>query len=260
MRQRSVFEFLLYCSKENAKYLISESTPSPAGTVKIAYWDTEQQGGRPRLLGEIKGTPTIRLYNPKKKQKPGSNVQKVVNDYNYERKAVDMKKFLDAQMPDFVEKIKEPKDLAKFEEKANRNQLPRVLLFSSKPNTLPLTKYLSTEFRRRILLGEVKPNKNNAAIQEKYGVTEFPALIVIPVTAEGEEEAIPIRYDGDGFTRNKLHGFLSKHALKDPVLAVKKKEEDKGGASGQEESPPQDKAEDKSEGTQEKQKVHSSEL
>lgn len=185
------------------------------------------------MLGEIKGTPTIRLFKPKKKQKPGSFAQKVVNDFQYERKAVDLKRFVDAQMPDFVEKVKEPKDLEKFMDKANRNQLPKALLFSSKPNTSPLTKFLSTEFRRRLLLGEVKPNKKNEEILEKYGITKLPALIVIPPSAEGEEEAAPIVYDGSNFKKNGLMSFLQKHALKDPVVAKKKEDE---GAKASEES------------------------
>ena len=227
------------------------------GTAKIAYWDTEQRGRRPTLLGDFQGTPTIRLYKPKKKQKPGSNVQKVVTDYQFERKAVDMKRFLDAQMPDFVEKVKDPNDLAKFEEKAKRNNLPRVLLFSSKPNTSPLTKYLSVEFRRRLLLAEVKPNKKNEAILEKFGVTKLPALIVIPPTVEGEEDPTPILYEGDGFTRNKLNGFLSKHALKDPVLAAKKKDESTKEEATQQSQP---KTPDENQEKKPKEKVHSSEL
>jgi len=206
-------------------------------------------------LGDFKGTPTIRLYKPKKKQKTGSNSQKIVNDYQFERKAVDMKRFLDAQMPDFVEIVKEPKDLEKFEDKANRNQLPRVLLFSSKPNTSPLTKYLSTEFRRRMLLAEIKPNKKNEEIIKKYGIEKMPALIVIPPTAEGEEEAEPIRLEGDGFTRNKLHGFLTKHVLKDPVLTVKKKEDANADGKPDQES---SKASSEETGSEEpKKKAHS---
>ena len=226
------------------------------GTVKIAYWDTEQKGRRPTLLGDFQGTPTLRLYKPKRKQKPGRNAEKIFNDYQYERKAVDMKRFLDAQMQDFVEKIKEPADLVKFEEKAKRNNLPRVYLFSSKPNTSPLTKYLSVEFRRRLLLAEIKPNKKNEAILKQFGVTELPALIVVPPLNEGEESTEPeaIRYDGDGFTRNKLNSFLSKHALKDPVSAAKKKDE---ATSEPQESQTEERENDKKKS---KQKVSSSEL
>lgn len=189
------------------------------GTVKIAYWDTEQAGARPPLLGEIKGTPTIRLYKPKKKQ-GNSDRKKVVVDYNYERKAKDMKKFADTQMPNFIEKVDGPKDMSAFEEKAKRHGLPMALVFTSKPNTSPLTKYLSTEFRRRLLLTEIKPTKPNKEIIEKYGVTDFPALVIVP---PNDEKGIgPILYDGDGFTRHRLHSFLSKHALKDKVLPKKK--------------------------------------
>lgn len=196
------------------------------GTAKIAYWDTEQQGPRPPLLGEIKGTPTIRLYKPKKKQRPGSNKEKVVIDYNFERKARDMKKFVDEKIPSAAEQVVNgEKDLDSFEEKAEKHGLPRAMLFTSKADTMPLTKYLSTEFRRKLLFAEVKPTKKNKAIMDKFDVTDLPALIVFPVTST-DSDLQPIRYDGDGFTKHKLQGFLSKHALKNMVLPTVKKEED----------------------------------
>ena len=204
------------------------------GTVKIAYWDTEQAGGRPPLLGEIKGTPTIRFYKPKPKQQPGKYTKKIVLDYNFERKAKDMKEFVDANIPSFIEKVNGMKELRAFEEKAARNGLPQVLLFTAKPNTSPLTKYLSTEFRRRILLAEVKPTKPNKDVIDKYGIKDFPAVVVIPPVAKdsGEgsksDDRAEIRYDGEGFTRNKLQSFLSKHALKNPVIPPKKKKETEG--------------------------------
>jgi protein disulfide-isomerase A6 len=180
--------------------------------VKIAYWDTAQQGRTPTMLGEIKGTPTIRLYVPKK------NGKKAVLDYNNERKAKDMKAFVDGNMPSFIERVAGTFSLEKYQEKATKHGLPQVLLFTSKAKTLPISKYLSTEFRRRLLLAEIHPTKPNKDVMEKYGITELPALIVIP--PDGGE---PIRYDGDGFTKNKLQSFLSKHALKEKVLPPKKK-------------------------------------
>ena len=59
------------------------------GFVKIAYWDTEKSGAVPSILGEIRGTPTIKLLKPKRKAK--TNKQKDVLDYNMERKASDSK-------------------------------------------------------------------------------------------------------------------------------------------------------------------------
>lgn len=57
--------------------------------MKIAYWDTEKSGQAPGELGEIRGTPTIKLLRPKRKAK--KNKQKEVVDYNMERKADDSK-------------------------------------------------------------------------------------------------------------------------------------------------------------------------
>jgi hypothetical protein len=188
--------------------------------VKIAYWDTEQQGRPPALLGEIKGTPTIRLFVPKKKQGGGGVNKKVVLDYNYERKAKDMKAFVDENMPSVIERVAGVSSLEKFQEKAGKHGLPQVLLFTSKAKTLPISKYLSTEFRRRLLLAEIHPTKPNKDVMDKYGITELPALIVIPPGGD------PIRYEGDGFTKNKLQVFLSKHALKEKVFPAKKKQEE----------------------------------
>jgi len=194
------------------------------GNVKIAYWDTEQRGSPPPLLGEIKGTPTIRMFNPKKKQ-GNSNKKKVVLDYNYERKAKDMKQFVEGNMPSFIEMISTGKSgLSTFAAKAERNGLPQALLFTSKAKTLAMTKYLSTEFRRKLLIGEIHPTKPNKEIMDLHGVTDLPALIIIPPPTS--EDASPIRYEGDKFTKHKLESFLSQHALKDPVFPSKKKKEE----------------------------------
>lgn len=195
----------------------------------MAYWDTEASGRPPRLLGEIKGTPTIRLFKPKRKSPDGTH--KEVVDYQYERKAKDMKRFLDEQMPNFIEKVNGKGDMKAFSEKAARNGLPKAILFASKANTSPLTKYLSVEFRRRMLLAQVNPTTANKELMEKFGVKDLPALIVIPSATESGVEPDPIKYDGEGFTRNKLKSFLSKYALKDKVF-VKKKQQSKQEEAG----------------------------
>lgn len=211
------------------------------GTIKVAHWDTQNSGQAPRILGEIKGTPTIRFFKPKLKQAPGSNSKKSVTDYNGERKGVDMKRWVDYMMPSYIEEVVGGmKEFEKFESKASRNGLPQVLLFPSKDKTMPLVKFLSTEFRRKILLGEVKPSKNNKDIMDKFGVTDLPALIVIPLSSEdvpntdqAEEEVVktvsyadPVRYERkkEDFTRHKMHSFLSKYALKKIVIPPKKKQ------------------------------------
>jgi len=206
------------------------------GMVKIAYWDTEQNGPRPPMLGEFQGTPTIRLFKPKKKQKPGSSKEKITMEYQYERKAKDMKKYLDQQMPEFAEKVVNgQKDMDTFEAKAAKYGLPKAILFTSKSDTMPLTKYLSTEFRRKLLFAEVKPTKKNKEIMEKYGVTDLPALFVVSngstineeMTSDSSNEEEIVRYDGDSFSKIKLESFLSKYALKKIVEKKKNEEEEK---------------------------------
>lgn len=201
----------------------------------MGYWDTENSGRPPRLLGAYQGTPTIRLFVPQPKQSsPNSYVKKQVIDYQYERKATDLKKFAESHMPNFLEYIRGPADLLKFQTKANKYQLPQVLIFTSKAQTLPLTKFLSTEFRRRLLIAEIHPTKLNRAVIAELDITSFPTILVYPPPAVGEAGSSvettappPIRYDGGdndnnkkggGFTRHKLHSFLSQYALKEKVL------------------------------------------
>ena len=210
------------------------------GNVKIAYWDTEQQGRRPPLLGEIKGTPTIRFYKPKKHQ-GNSHREKVVLDYQNERKATDMKKFLEYSMPDYSDKIKKGMaDVSTFNDKAKRNNnIPQAIIFTSKANTMPLTKYLSTQFRRKLLLGEVKVTSDkspNQEILDKFGITELPALVVIKSNADGSDDEV-IKYDGESYSRNKLERFLSEHAWKEPYFPPKDKKKEGEDADAKEESP-----------------------
>ena len=32
--------------------------------VKVAYWDTTSSGPTPRIVGQIQGTPTIKIFTP----------------------------------------------------------------------------------------------------------------------------------------------------------------------------------------------------
>ncbi len=160
------------------------------GLVKIAYWDSEKSGAVPSILGEIRGTPTIKLLKPKRKAK--MNKLKDVVDYNMERTASDSKcrlivfghkrqalsiwkRFFDAHrffviveqtlpvatfaldlMPSFVERVNGPEDFQKFKTKATKYSLPMMLFFSEDRRILNEMKFLSTEFRRRVLVAQVR--------------------------------------------------------------------------------------------------------
>jgi hypothetical protein len=201
------------------------------GQVKVAYWDTEQAGTRPRLLGEISGTPTIRLYKPKKKQpKLGGHADKVVVDFRQERNVKSLQQFLEDQMPNYVERVVFSDDYVdKVQPKAQKYGLPQAILFTSKPKTTALLKYLSTEFRRRLLLVQVPPTKKTKTLMEEFGIIAaaadadaLPALIIV------HPDGTRTRYDEKDFTRRKLERFLQEHALTDPVykpVVVEEEEE-----------------------------------
>lgn len=201
--------------------------------VTIAYWDTQGGSRPPRLLGEYQGTPTIRLFAPKRKpKKAGSVSEKTVLDYQHgERNSSDLRKFLEYQIPNYVERVKfGGDDLERFKAKAERFGLPLVVVFTTKAKTSTNLKWLSSEFRRKILLVEVPPNDKNAGLEtavfgdlagKRSPDGEEPAsaaaLYVVP-PGGGD----PIKYDGGSFARRKLQDFLKQHALSNPVLEAPK--------------------------------------
>lgn len=205
--------------------------------VKIAYWDTEQPGATPGLIGQVQGTPTIKLIRPKTK-KNKKNKKKVVLDYNGERKAVPLKAYVLDQLTYHGEKVDGTKGLDKFNEKAAKYGLPRILIFS-KNAASPLLKYMTTEYRRKALFGLVKASKLNTDLFKKYGVKDVPAIIAIAPaklstiqgseTNMGEDGAVevetPVVYsktDKKGkidITFGKLTLFLDKHVLREPATA-----------------------------------------
>lgn len=180
----------------------------------IAAWDTER-GNPPAIIGQIQGTPTIKIFTPK-----GKKNKKVVSDYNGERKAKAIEKHLVPLMPNFVEKVNGASAFEKFVEKADKYGLPKVLLFSKTSSTKPLIKALSTSYRRLLLIGEIKNSKNNKEVVEKYEITTFPTLIVL------KDDGSVVKFSKQP-TFNRLNMFLGDHALKKAAKKKKKAEEPK---------------------------------
>jgi hypothetical protein len=184
--------------------------------VTIAYWDTQQEGRPPRLLGEIQGTPTIRLFKPKKKQSnPKSNSQKTVIDYRYERKAKDMMNWIEENMTNYVESVKfGMDDFKKIQAKASKFGLPMAVFFTTKPKTTAVLKWLSTEYRRRALVVQVaSPIAKNQPVLEEFGIKADSGASLIIVSPTGDR----ITYSDGDFSRRKLDQFLREHAVKEPV-------------------------------------------
>ena len=181
------------------------------GNVKIAYFDTTKSQ-TPRLVGQIRGTPTIKFIYPSKKNKRTSNKKKIVSDYNGAREYKPLAEFAVSRMPNFVKRISGEKGLKEFKEKANAYYLPKFLVFSKTDKTSSLLKYLSTEFRRRALIGEIRGSKNNAALISKFGVETFPHIVALDfegrVMSTLEKKPTP----------NRMKTFLHEHSLKVPYF------------------------------------------
>lgn len=150
----------------------------------------------------------------------GQFKKKNIIDYNGERETKAMMDFAVARMPNFVEKVDGDKGLQKFLTKAEEYGLPQVLVFSKSSTTSSMIKAISTEFRRKALVGEVKATKNNQAILKKYNVKDLPKVVM--VNSNGDV----VQFDKKP-SYNSLHFFVGKHALKKPVFGKKAAEDKK---------------------------------
>ena len=179
------------------------------GTVKVAYWDTEQGGGMPPLLGSIQGTPTIRFFVPNRKS---ANNKKRVLDYNQERKAAALVRYAKTYEPNFVESVKTMDAWSKFVAKAQKFELPIAVLFSNSKTTASMLKAVSVEYRRRMLIAEVKKSSGTEKLLSQFGVTEFPTLAALD--SEGKTIKSTMKKKP---TVNALSLFCGEHALNKPI-------------------------------------------
>lgn len=109
-------------------------------------------------------------------------------------------------------KIKGERGLDKFIAKASKFGLPKALLFTKKGKTSASLKALSTEYRRKMLVGEVRAGKHNKDVIKRYKdiVKELPACIVLGEDGQ-EHQLFPKKP-----SFNRLNLWFSKLALKKP--------------------------------------------
>ena len=181
-------------------------------TVKVAYVDTEA-GPTPQQVGQISGTPTIKAFVPRR---ASAKNEKTVVDYDQGREVSELMRFATGRMPNYVEAPADAAALAAFTAKAASWGLPRVLVLSSKSSgsTSTTLKALSAEYRRRVLLAELKAARHEALVK-RHGVTSFPTLLCLP--ADGGDEALH-RFENKEASFRRLETFVSKCALRKPVL------------------------------------------
>ena len=135
-------------------------------------------------------------------------------------------------MPSFVERINGPEDFEKYKTKATKYGLPMVLFFSEDRRIINEMKFLSTEFRKRVLVAQIPfAKKENKNLFFEYGV-RGQALLVVPPRGEDEEGGSSgqnpdvVVYDGK-WNLHRLQSFFSEHALTSEVKPTPKAEDAK---------------------------------
>ena len=141
--------------------------------------------------------------------------EKTAVDYDQAREVNDLVRFATGRMPNFVESLGDAAALAKLHAKAREWALPRVLVFSDKSGQTSSTlKALSAEYRRRVLIGELRSQKHADAVK-RYGVTSFPTLLCLATASDDQPTH---RFENREASYHRLNTFVSKCALKKPVL------------------------------------------
>jgi protein disulfide-isomerase A6 len=164
----------------------------------------------------IQGFPTLKVVKPGKKF--GSPI---VEDYQGPRDAKAIVDIMVGKIPNHVKKITD-KDVDTF--LSENNSTAKAILFTEKGTISAMLKALAVDFLGSITIGQVR-NKETMAV-EKFGVTKFPTLILLP---GGDTEAIV--YDGK-INKDDMVAFLAQVAAPNPdpapaKIKMPKKKEDK---------------------------------
>ena len=203
----------------------------------MAYVDTEL-GPTPKQIGQIQGTPTIKDFVPKRGNKMN---EKAAIDYDQAREVDAFIRFATDRMPNYVKKIDGDEAMKKFDSNAKYWGLPRLLVFSDKTSTNSTLKALSAEYRRRIVIGELKPKSDRDTATRKYdgadpsrdlGIVSFPSALCIDI------HGVRSIFENKEMTYRRLDTFVRRCAVAMPVFISaaerekKQKEADKGNAYG----------------------------
>lgn len=188
--------------------------------MKVAYVDVEGSA-TPQAIGQVQGTPTIKAFVPRR---VSATHAKEMIDYEQAREVSDLVRFATSRMPSYVESVSSTAELVAFEAKAREWGLPRVLVFGKgggSGQTSSTLKALSAEYRRRVLIGE-RAQRNEEAVR-RHAVSAYPTLICIkPAPLVGGESGASgggeLRFEGKDPTYRRLDSFLTKCALRKPVV------------------------------------------
>ncbi|KAL4802668.1 hypothetical protein BDV18DRAFT_146276 [Aspergillus unguis] len=228
----SIVEFYApWCGHcQNLKPAYEKAAKNLDGLAKVAAVNCDEDANK-QFCGQmgVQGFPTLKIVTPSKK--PG---KPRVEDYQGPRSAKGIVDAVTDRIPNHVKRVTD-KNLDEWI--SEDKEAPKVLLFTEKGTTSSLIRALAIEFLGSIKVAQIR-NKESDAV-EKFGVTDFPTLVLIP----GDNKE-PIIYDGE-LKKGPIVEFLSQVASPNPDPApaaekakksTKSNESEKKQSSSSEES------------------------
>ncbi|EHY59795.1 hypothetical protein HRR83_008333 [Exophiala dermatitidis] len=203
----SIVEFYApWCGHcQNLKPAYEKAAKNLAGLAKVAAINCDDDANKP-FCGQmgIQGFPTLKIVRPGKK--PG---RPVVEDYNGPRSTKGIVDAVKDKIPNHVKRLQGDG----LDTWPNEPSSPsaKAIVFSDKGTTSPLVKSLAIDFLGSITFAQVR----DKAVAEKYGVTKFPTIVLVPAPGE-----TPIPYTGE-INRDSLVSFFSQIAPPNPDPAPK---------------------------------------
>lgn len=156
--------------------------------VVVASWDAGEYPRLPEVLGVANATPTIRALVP---NVAGDDEPPALVEYTGDRGVEDLARFAGALMPSLVVVVHDEAALAAA---AAAARLPQLLCFVARRPTSatpPMLKALSTTFRGRLLVAEVRVHDSTPATVElaaRFGVGQSPAFFALPAPRGSDKE------------------------------------------------------------------------
>ncbi|EOA88951.1 hypothetical protein ACJQWK_05622 [Exserohilum turcicum] len=211
----SIVEFYApWCGHcKNLKPAYETAAKSLQGIAKVAAINCDEEMNKP-FCGKmgVQGFPTLKIVRPSKKQgKP------TVEDYQGARSAKGIVEAVKDKVPNSVKRVND-KNLDEWLQE--NKDTAKAILFSEKGVVSATMRALAIDFAGIVSVAQIRKTEKGAV--EKYGITEYPSLILIPVSSD-----TPIKYDGK-LEKAAMVEFLSQIAPPNPDCPPAKPKKSKG--------------------------------
>jgi thioredoxin-like negative regulator of GroEL len=165
------------------------------GIALVAKIDATVEEGLAHRYG-IRGFPTLKLFKPGAKNND-------LQDYQGQRSASALVSFVTSALSSSgIVRVKSSNADSLWSSKPV--DVPRVILFSTKPEPSTLYKSLSMRYQGQLVLSMVQQND---PLTESYKIDKFPSILVLT-----SQEAEPVKFEGEKLSPEAVVEFLAQFA------------------------------------------------